>query len=312
MRVVLSGAAGFLGSHLTRALLTRGDEVVAVDNLVTGSVANLAALGDDARFTFVEHDVTRLLDVAGGVDAVVHLASPASPADYHAHPLATLDAGTAGTRALLELARGRGARFLLASSSEVYGDPLEHPQTEAYRGNVNPIGPRSVYDEAKRCAEAYTMAFHRAGVDTRIARIFNTYGERMRPADGRAVPNFITQALGGEDLTVYGDGTQTRSLCYVSDLIRGLVLLLDSAEHAPVNLGNPEEITMLELAERIVALTGTASQIVFAPLPDDDPRLRCPDTTRARTILGWQPEVALADGLERTLTWFHEALQTAG
>jgi dTDP-glucose 4,6-dehydratase len=194
----------------------------------------------------------------------------------------------------------------------VYGDPLEHPQTEAYRGNVNPIGPRSVYDEAKRCAEAYTMAFHRAGVDTRIARIFNTYGERMRPADGRAVPNFITQALGGEDLTVYGAGTQTRSLCYVSDLIRGLVLLLDSAEHASVNLGNPEEITMLELAERIVALTGTASQIVFAPLPDDDPRLRCPDTTRARTILGWQPEVALADGLERTLTWFREALQTAG
>ena len=311
MRVVLSGAAGFLGSHLTEALLERGDEVVAVDNLVTGTTANLVSLRDHPRLTFLEHDVTQPLDLVGRVDAVLHLASPASPADYHAHPLATLDAGTAGTRALLALARDRRARFLLASTSEVYGDPLEHPQAETYRGNVNPVGPRSVYDEAKRCAEAYTMAFHRAGLDTRIARIFNTYGERMRPSDGRAIPNFMTQALSGDDVTVYGDGSQTRSLCYVSDLIRGLLLLLDSDEHGPVNLGNPQEITMRDLAERVVALAGTASRIVFEPLPDDDPRQRCPDTTRARTILGWHPDVALDAGLDRTVTWFREVLRAA-
>jgi dTDP-glucose 4,6-dehydratase len=306
---VVSGAAGFLGSHLAEALIARGDAVVGLDNLLTGRRQNLQVLGNHPGFTLVEHDVSQSIDIAGPVDAVLHFASPASPPDYHAHPVETLDVGTAGTRAMLELARLKGARFMLASTSEVYGDPLEHPQAETYWGHVNPVGPRSVYDEAKRCAEAYTMAYHRAGVDTRIVRIFNTYGERMRPNDGRAIPNFMSQALRGEDLTVFGSGAQTRSLCYVSDLIRGILLLLDSDEHLPVNLGNPDEITMLELAERVVALVGAEARITFRELPEDDPRRRCPDTTRAGTILGWTPTVTLDEGLARTLTWFRGVLQ---
>ncbi len=310
MRAVVSGAAGFVGSHLVEALLARGDEVVGLDNFVTGCKKNLAGLPNRSGLTVLEHDVTQPIDVAGGVDAVLHFASPASPPDYHAHPVATLDAGTAGTRAMLELASAKKARFLLASTSEVYGDALEHPQSETYWGNVNPVGPRSMYDEAKRCAEAYTMAYYRAGLDTGIVRIFNTYGERMRPDDGRAIPNFMSQALNNEDLTVYGSGAQTRSLCYVSDLIRGILLLVDSAEHLPVNLGNSEEITILQLAERILELVGGKGHIAFRELPTDDPKQRRPDTTRARITLGWEPRVALADGLARTLQWFHSELNT--
>ena len=304
MRVVLTGASGFIGSHLTTALLERGDQVIAVDNYLTGRAGNLAHLAGLEGLDVVEHDVIRPLAVSGDVDAVMHFASPASPPDYHAHPLETLDVGTAGTRALLELAAAKQARFLLASTSEVYGDPLEHPQRETYWGNVNSIGPRSVYDEAKRCAEAYTMAYQRAGLRTGIVRIFNTYGERMRPNDGRAIPNFTSQALRGDDLTVYGDGSQTRSLCYVSDLVRGILLLLDHDEHRPVNLGAPDEVTMLELAERILALVGGSSRIVFCPLPEDDPRQRRPDTTRAHEVLGWQPTVPVDEGLARTVEWF--------
>ncbi|HEY2594860.1 MAG TPA: UDP-glucuronic acid decarboxylase family protein [Chloroflexota bacterium] len=311
MRVVVSGAAGFIGSHLAQALVGRGDDVVGLDNLVTGRRQNVRVLAGDPGFALIEHDVTQPIDIAGPVDAVLHFASPASPPDYHAHPVETLDVGTAGTRVMLELARTSGARFMLASTSEVYGDPLEHPQAETYWGNVNPVGPRSVYDEAKRCAEAYTMAYHRAGVDTRIVRIFNTYGERMRPDDGRAVPNFMSQALRNEDLTVFGSGAQTRSLCYVSDLVRGILLLLDSDEHLPVNLGNPDEITVLELAKRVLALAGGEARIIFRELPEDDPRRRCPDTTRASTILGWAPAVTLDEGLARTLTWFEGEVQQA-
>ncbi len=308
MRVVLSGACGFLGSHLAEALLARGDEVMGLDNLLTGRVENVAGIRDEPRFRLIEHDVSRPVEIDGAVDAVLHFASPASPPDYHAHPLATLDVGTAGTRALLELASAKSARFLLASTSEVYGDPLEHPQSESYWGNVNPVGPRSVYDEAKRCAEAYTMAYHRVGVDTRIVRIFNTYGERMRPNDGRAIPNFMTQALRGEEVTVYGTGAQTRSLCYVSDLVRGILLLLDSDEHRPVNLGTRFEVTMLELARTIVDMVGGGSRIGFRDAPVDDPRQRLPDTSRAESVLGWSPQVPLAEGLRRTLEWFRDEL----
>jgi dTDP-glucose 4,6-dehydratase len=304
MRVVVSGAAGFIGSHLTTALLDRGDEVIAVDSYLTGRAGNLAHVRTHEGLREVEHDVVHPLSVAGDVDAVLHFASPASPPDYLAHPLATLDVGTAGTRALLKLALAKRARFVLASTSEVYGDPLEHPQREEYWGNVNPIGPRSVYDEAKRCAEAYTMAYHRMGLSTGIVRIFNTYGERMRPNDGRAIPNFTSQALRGDDITVYGDGSQTRSLCYVSDLVRGILLLLDHDEHRPVNLGDSEEVTIRELAERVRRLVGGESRITFHPLPEDDPRQRRPDTTRAREILGWKPVVRLEDGLRRTVDWF--------
>ncbi|MGH7722389.1 MAG: UDP-glucuronic acid decarboxylase family protein [Candidatus Dormibacteria bacterium] len=303
MRVVLAGAAGFVGSHLAAELLSRGDEVVAVDNYLTGRPENIRALGESPGLSVVEHDITQPLHVTGPVDAVINLASPASPPDYMRHPLATLDAGTAGTRALLELAAEKAARFLLGSTSEVYGDPSVHPQPEEYWGNVNPVGPRSVYDEAKRCAEAYTMAYHRAGVDTRIARIFNTYGERMRPDDGRAIPNFIAQALRDSAVTVYGDGSQTRSLCYVSDLVDGLLRLLAGEESRPVNLGSQEEVTIRDLAERIIALTG-AGHIVFRPLPEDDPQQRRPDTTRALESLAWSPKVSLVDGLQRTLRWF--------
>jgi dTDP-glucose 4,6-dehydratase len=307
VRVVLAGAAGFVGSHVAGELLRQGNDVIAVDNFVTGSLDNIRALGDAPGLSLVEHDVTLPLQVRGSVEVVMHLASPASPPDYLRHPVATLDAGTAGTRALLELAGEKGARFLLASTSEVYGDPSVHPQPEDYWGNVNPVGPRSVYDEAKRCAEAYTMAYHRAGVDTRIARIFNTYGERMRPTDGRAVPNFISQALRDEEVTVYGDGFQTRSLCYVSDLVDGILRLLASHEHRPVNIGSEEELTILHLAERIIVLAG-AGRIVFRPLPGDDPKQRRPDTTRALESLGWRPKVDLEEGLARTLQWFRAVL----
>jgi dTDP-glucose 4,6-dehydratase len=306
--VLLTGAAGFVGSHLAAALLERGDEVVAVDNYLTGQQANLGALDGAGSLTVIEHDVVQPIEIEGGLDALLHLASPASPPDYLRHPIATLDVGTAGTRSLLELAREKSARFLLASTSEVYGDPAVSPQPETYWGNVNSIGPRSVYDEAKRCAEAYTMAYHREGVDTRIARIFNTYGERMRLDDGRAVPNFMTQALRGEELTVYGDGSQTRSLCYVSDLVDGLLRLLDSDEHRPVNLGTQDEVTMLELAQRVLALAGGGGRIAFNDLPEDDPQQRCPDTTRAREVLGWAPQVSLEAGLARTFAWFRDAL----
>jgi len=305
---VLAGAAGLVGSHLAAELLSRGDEVVALDNYITGNADNLRGLESSAHLTVVEHDITHPFRLEGPVDAVMHLASPASPPDYQRHPIATLDAGTAGTHALLELAGEKGARFLLASTSEVYGDPSVHPQPEDYWGNVNPIGPRSVYDEAKRCAEAYTMAYHRAGVDTRIARIFNTYGERMRPEDGRAVPNFMSQALRDNELTVYGNGSQTRSLCYVSDLVDGILRLLDSNEHRPVNLGSDEEVTMLHLAERIIVLAGGVGRVVFRPLPEDDPQHRRPDTTRALRTLAWSPKVHLDDGLARTLVWFRSVL----
>lgn len=304
MRVVVTGAAGFVGSHLTTALLDRGDEVIAVDSYLTGRRANLAHVRRREGLREIGHDVVYPLTVTGDVDAVLHFASPASPPDYLAHPVATLDVGTAGTRALLELAVAKKARFILASTSEVYGDALEHPQREEYWGHVNPIGPRSVYDEAKRCAEAYTMAYQRMGLRTGIVRIFNTYGERMRPDDGRAIPNFISQALRGEDLTVYGDGSQTRSLCYVSDLVRGILLLLDHDEHRPVNLGDSEEVTIRELAERVRRLVGGESRVRFHPLPEDDPRQRRPDTTRALDVLGWKPVVPLEEGLSRTVDWF--------
>ncbi|MBJ7595681.1 MAG: GDP-mannose 4,6-dehydratase [Candidatus Dormibacteraeota bacterium] len=308
MRVVLTGAAGFIGSHLTTALLDRGDAVVAVDSFLTGRLANLQHVSDYDALTVLEHDVTVPLEVTGHVDAVMHFASPASPADYNAHPLATLDVGTAGTRSMLELARSHRARFLLASTSEVYGDAQQHPQREDYWGNVNPVGSRSVYDEAKRCAEAYTMAYCRAGLDSRIARIFNTYGERMRPNDGRAVPNFMSQALLGDEVTVYGDGSHTRSLCYISDLVSGVLLLLASDEHLPVNLGNDEEVTVLNLAQRILSLVGTDTSLTFRPLPEGDPHVRRPDLSRARAVLGWAPAVRLDEGLARTLLWFRSVI----
>lgn len=309
MRVLLTGGAGFVGSSLADALVRRGDQVVVVDNMLTGDARNLAAL-DPVACTLLVHDVTKPLDVDGPLDAVLHFASPASPPDYMTHPLATLDAGTAGTRAMLELARQKQARFMLASTSEVYGDPLEHPQNEEYWGHVNPVGVRSVYDEAKRCGEAYTMAYQRRGLDTRIARIFNTYGPRMRVDDGRAIPNFFSQALAGQPLTVYGDGSQTRSLCYIDDMVRGLLMLLEVHEHRPVNLGNPDEITVLELARRVAMLSGIAVELVeYLPLPEDDPQRRCPDITRAREVIGWEPVTPLDAGLGHTLDWLRSTAQ---
>jgi dTDP-glucose 4,6-dehydratase len=299
---VVTGGAGFLGSHLCEALRARGQRVICVDNLETGSLANIDHLrGDD--FIFAAHDLTERIEISGPVDFVYHLASPASPIDYLRLPLQTLKVGSYGTNNALGLAKFKRARFLLASTSEVYGDPQVHPQPETYWGNVNPIGPRGVYDEAKRYAEALTMAYHtQQGVETRIARIFNTYGPRMRKNDGRASVTFLHQALEGKPLTVFGDGSQTRSLCYVDDLVRGLVLLAESSDHMPVNIGNPDhEVTMLELAETIVRITGSSSQVVFAALPVDDPQIRRPDITRARQILGWEPEIDLAEGLRRWL-----------
>jgi dTDP-glucose 4,6-dehydratase len=299
---VVTGGAGFLGSHLCEALCARGQRVICVDNLETGSLANIDHLRG-AEFTFFAHDMIERIEISEQVDFVYHLASPASPIDYLRLPLQTLKVGSYGTHNALGLAKFKRARFLLASTSEVYGDPQVHPQPETYWGNVNPIGPRGVYDEAKRYAEALTMAYHtQQGVDTRIARIFNTYGPRMRKNDGRASVTFLHQALEGKPLTVFGDGSQTRSLCYVDDLIRGLILLAESGDHMPVNIGNPDhEVTMLELAETIIRVTGSSSQIVFAALPMDDPQIRRPDITRARQVLGWEPEIDFAEGLRRWL-----------
>jgi dTDP-glucose 4,6-dehydratase len=298
---LVTGGAGFLGSHLCERLIGDGYRVICVDSLETGSLQNIEHLRGDA-FHFINHDITEHLDVEEPVDFVYHLASPASPIDYLRLPLLTLKVGSQGTHNALGLAKWKRARFLLASTSEVYGDPLIHPQPETYWGNVNPIGPRGVYDEAKRYAEALTMAYHRQqGVDTCIVRIFNTYGPRMRPHDGRAIPTFIRQALANEPITVFGDGSQTRSFCYVDDLIRGLMSLAASGEHLPVNIGNPGEYTLLELAQKVLEATGSASEIVFEALPVDDPKVRQPDITRARQLLGWEPQVSLEEGLRRTL-----------
>ncbi len=299
---IVTGGAGFLGSHLCDHLLAEGHRVICVDNLDTGSLQNVEHIRNGVDFVFLQHDLTKPLFVDEAVDFVFHLASPASPIDYLRLPLHTLKVGSYGTHHMLGLAKLKRARFLLASTSEVYGDPQVHPQPETYWGHVNPIGPRGVYDEAKRYAEALTMAYHRQqGVDTSIARIFNTYGPRMRPHDGRAIPTFLRQALEGKPVTVFGDGSQTRSFCYVADLIRGLFALAESGEHLPVNLGNPAEMTLLELAEAVIHVTGSGSEIVFEALPVDDPQVRQPDITRARQVLGWQPEVSLADGLRLTL-----------
>lgn len=308
-RTIVTGGAGFIGSYLCDYLVAGGHEVICIDNLITGDEDNIAPLKDDRRFTFIRHDVTHYIDIKGKVDFVLHFASPASPIDYLKLPIQTLKVGSLGTHNALGLAMEKGASFLLASTSEVYGDPEEHPQKEDYWGNVNPVGPRGVYDEAKRFAEAMTMAYHRTHrVDTKIVRIFNTYGERMRINDGRALPTFMTQALRGEDITVFGDGSQTRSFCYVSDLIDGIYKLMMSGEHEPVNLGNPNEINMLELAKEIIELTASSSRIVFKELPVDDPKVRRPDITRARKILGWEPAVSRSDGLQRTLKYFKKKL----
>jgi dTDP-glucose 4,6-dehydratase len=303
-RVVVTGAAGFIGSHLCDALIERGFSVVGIDNLVTGDLENVSHLRD-RDFQFLRHDVTRFIDVEGAVDVVLHWASPASPIDYLELPIQTLKVGSLGTHNALGLAKAKNARFVLASTSEIYGDPLEHPQKETYWGHVNPIGPRGVYDEAKRFAEAITLAYHRThGIDTKIVRIFNTYGPRMRLHDGRAVPAFIAQALNGDEVTVFGDGTQTRSFCFVSDLVRGILALMDSTTNDPVNLGNPYELTIEQIARTIIRLAGSSSRIVYRPLPVDDPRQRRPDITRARTLLDWEPRVSLEDGLRTTIDYF--------
>jgi dTDP-glucose 4,6-dehydratase len=303
-RIVVTGAAGFIGSHLCETLLARNDSVVGIDNLVTGDLHNIAHLRA-MDFQFIRHDVTQYIDVDGPVDYILHFASPASPIDYLELPIQTLKVGALGTHNALGLAKKKGATFVLASTSEVYGDPLEHPQRETYWGHVNPIGPRGVYDEAKRFAEAITLAYHRThGVDTKIIRIFNTYGPRMRLRDGRAVPAFISQALANEDVTVFGDGTQTRSFCFITDLVRGILGLMEAKTNEPVNLGNPHEVTIEEIARTIVRLVGSTSEIVYRPLPVDDPRQRQPDITRARTLLGWEPLVGLEEGLARSIDYF--------
>jgi len=303
-RVVITGAAGFIGSHLSEALLDRGYTVVGIDNLLTGDTANIAHLAN-RDFTFIKHDVTNYIYVEGPIHAVLHWASPASPIDYLELPIPTLKVGALGTHKALGLAKAKSARFVIASTSEVYGDPLEHPQKETYWGNVNPIGPRGVYDEAKRFAEAMTTAYHRYHqVDTKIVRIFNTYGPRMRVNDGRAVPAFLSQALRNEDVTIFGSGEQTRSFCYVSDLVEGIIRLMESDLHDPVNIGNPHEMTIEDIAKEIIRISGSKSRIVYRPLPEDDPKVRKPDITRARTLLGWEPKVPLAEGLVKTLEYF--------
>src|SRR5262245_38556287 len=307
-RAVITGSAGFIGSHLSETLLNRGWTVVGIDNLLTGSVDNIAHLaGRD--FMFVKHDVTNYIYVDGPVDVVLHWASPASPIDYLELPIPTLKVGALGTHKALGLAKAKGARFVIASTSEVYGDPLEHPQVESYWGNVNPVGPRGVYDEAKRFAEAMTMAYHRYhGVDTKIVRIFNTYGPRMRIRDGRAVPAFISQALNNEDVTVFGDGKQTRSFCYIDDLVAGILKLMDSDLNDPVNIGNPHEMTIEAIAQTIIRMTNSKSRIVYQPLPTDDPKVRQPDITRARTLLGWEPKISLDEGLVKTISYFEKKM----
>jgi dTDP-glucose 4,6-dehydratase len=308
-RTVVTGAAGFIGSHLCETLLDRGHSVVGIDNLLTGDMGNIAHLRD-RDFEFIRHNVTRYIDVDGPVDFVLHWASPASPIDYLELPIQTMKVGSLGTHNALGLAKAKGAGFMIASTSEIYGDPLEHPQKESYWGNVNPIGPRGVYDEAKRFAEAMTTAYHRYhGLDTKIVRIFNTYGPRMRLHDGRAVPAFMSQALRGEDITIFGSGKQTRSFCYVSDLVGGIIRLMESSVNDPVNIGNPHEMTIEEIAREILRLTGSNSKIVYRPLPEDDPKVRQPDITRARTLLGWEPKVPLEEGLRKTLDYFREKVE---
>ena len=309
MRVLISGGAGFIGSHLCDRFIAEGHEVLCLDNLLTGTTDNISHLAGNPRFTFIQHDVTNYIFVAGKVDAILHFASPASPADYLNFPIQTLKVGSLGTHKALGLAKEKKACFLLASTSEVYGDPLAHPQREDYWGNVNPIGPRGVYDEAKRFAEAMTMAYHRYHqVETRIARIFNTYGPRMRLNDGRVVPNFILQALQGEDLTIFGDGSQTRSFCYIDDLVEGIYRLLFSPETEPVNLGNPDEFSIVDFAKRVLEIAGSPSKISHQPLPVDDPRVRRPDITKAQKILNWKPRVRLEEGITKTIPYFRQKL----
>ncbi len=305
-RTLVTGGAGFLGSHICEFLLNKGHEVIAMDNLSTGTVANIEQL-QGGHFQFVKHDVTEYIYIAGDIDYIFHFASPASPKDYLEMPIQTLKVGAMGTHKALGLAKEKGATFLLASTSEVYGDPQEHPQTEEYWGHVNPVGPRGVYDEAKRYAEAITMAYHRFhGVDTKIVRIFNTYGPRMRPKDGRAIPAFVPQALKNEPITIFGDGSQTRSFCFVDDLIRGIYSLLMSEQHAPINIGNPNEMTIKTLAETIVKLIGSKSKISYNPLPEDDPKIRQPNIEKAKSILGWEPQITLEKGLSQTIDWFRQ------
>ena len=307
-RIIVTGIAGFIGSHLADRLLGQGHNVVGLDNLLTGSADNIKHL-DNQRFKFINHDVTEHISIDGQVDFVLHWASPASPTDYLEWPIQTLKVGALGTHNALGLAKAKGATFLLASTSEVYGDPLEHPQSESYWGNVNPIGPRGVYDEAKRFAEAITVAYHRYhGLNTKVARIFNTYGPRMRANDGRAIPTFITQALAGKDLTVFGNGNQTRSFCFISDLVDGILRLMESDTNDPVNLGNPKEMTINEIAQEIITMTGSRSQLVHQPLPIDDPKVRQPDITRAREILGWTPHVSLHEGLSQTIKYVKQRI----
>lgn len=311
MRVLITGAAGFLGSHLTDRFLRDGHSVVGLDNFITGSPDNIAHLTGNDRFQLVRHNISEYTYIAGPLDGVLHFASPASPIDYLELPIQTLKVGSLGTHNALGIAKAKNARFFLASTSEVYGDPLEHPQKESYWGNVNPIGPRGVYDEAKRFSEAITMAYHRYHkVDTRIVRIFNTYGPRMRPRDGRVVSNFIVQALNGEDLTIYGDGSQTRSFCYVDDEVEGIYRLFMNGDSQPTNIGNPTEFTVRQLADMVVDLTGTSARVITQPLPQDDPKVRKPDITRARAMLGWEPKVPLREGLVRTIEYFRGLLGT--
>lgn len=310
MRIVITGGAGFIGSHLCDYLIAKDHEIICIDNLLTGKAENIVHLIGNSKFRFIKHNVSDYIYVDGNVDCVLHFASPASPFDYLEFPIQTLKVGSLGTLNSLGLAKTKKARFLLASTSEVYGDPQIHPQREDYWGHVNPVGPRGVYDEAKRFAEAMTMAYHRYHqIDTRIVRIFNTYGPRMRIKDGRSLPNFMCQALSGEDMTVFGNGSQTRSFCYVSDLVEGIYRLLLSSEHEPVNMGNPEEITILQLAQEMLALTGSKSKIVFKTLPVDDPKVRQPDISKAKRILGWEPRVSREEGLRKTLTYFKNLLQ---